>query len=180
LPFAIVQLAGWGPRNAVPVESGFADIREEQRRAALNDAKAGIAVAVDIGDVADIHPANKQEVGLRLARVARVLAYGANQSRSGAEPMAAKREGETVTVMFGSVEKALVAYSAGSPMAFELCGASRGSCRFVPARIEGDSVKLDLGGKIAARVRYCWGDSPVCNLYDGSGLPVTPFELAIR
>lgn len=180
LPFAIVQLAGWGPRNAVPVESGFADIRDEQRRAALADGHAGIAVAVDIGDVADIHPANKQEVGLRLARVARVIAYGGRQSRSGAEPMAANREGESVTIRFGSVEKALVAYSSGSPMAFELCGAGRGSCRFVPARIEGDTVTLDMGGKVATRVRYCWGDSPVCNLYDGSGLPVTPFELAIQ
>jgi sialate O-acetylesterase len=180
LPFAIVQLAGWGPRNAVPVESGFADIREEQRRAALADTRAGIAVAIDIGDVGDIHPANKQDVGLRLARVARVLAYGAKQSRSGAEPIAAKREGQRVTIRFGSVEKALVAYSAGAPTGFELCGLERGSCRFVSATLEGDSVGIDLGGRTAARVRYCWGDSPVCNLYDGSGLPVTPFELAIQ
>jgi sialate O-acetylesterase len=32
----------------------------------------------------------------------------------------------------------------------------------------------------ATRVRYCWGEAPVCTLYDGSGLPVTPFEAAIR
>jgi sialate O-acetylesterase len=25
-------------------------------------------------------------------------------------------------------------------------------------------------------VRYAWADNPVCNLYDASGLPVTPFR----
>ena len=30
------------------------------------------------------------------------------------------------------------------------------------------------------RVRFCWGDAPVCNLYDQSGLPAGPFEIAIH
>jgi sialate O-acetylesterase len=29
------------------------------------------------------------------------------------------------------------------------------------------------------RVRYCWGDSPICNLFDGAGLPAGPFEMRI-
>jgi len=29
------------------------------------------------------------------------------------------------------------------------------------------------------RVRFCWGDSPLCNLYDAAGLPVGPFEIGI-
>jgi sialate O-acetylesterase len=32
----------------------------------------------------------------------------------------------------------------------------------------------------ATRVRFCWGDAPVCNLHDGSGLPAGPFEIAIQ
>lgn len=179
LPFLIAQLAGWGPRNTAPIESGTADVREAQRRAALNDAHAAIAVTVDLGDVADIHPANKQDVGHRLARAARVLAYGAHQSRSGAEPTAAKRQGEAITIGFGSVEKQLSAFS-GVPTGFELCGIQPNSCRFVSATLAGDSVVLNLDGRIATRVRYCWGDSPICNLTDASGLPVTPFELTIQ
>ena len=31
-----------------------------------------------------------------------------------------------------------------------------------------------------ARVRYCWGGGPICTLYDESGLPAGPFELAIE
>jgi sialate O-acetylesterase len=41
-------------------------------------------------------------------------------------------------------------------------------------------VRLEAATKSAARVRFCWGDAPVCNLYDKSGLPVGPFEIAIE
>lgn len=179
LPFLIAQLAGWGPRNTVPIESGTAEIRDAQRRAALNDIKAGIAVTVDLGDVGDIHPANKQDVGHRLARVAQTIAYGAPRARSGAEPIVATREGDTIKIGFVSTEQQLLAFS-GVPTGFELCGTERGSCWFVPATLGKESVTLPLGGRTATRVRYCWGDSPVCNLTDGSRLPVTPFELAIH
>ncbi|RYD49728.1 MAG: 9-O-acetylesterase, partial [Sphingomonadales bacterium] len=179
LPFLIAQLAGWGPRNTAPIESGFAEIRDAQRLAALRDIRAAIAVTVDLGDVNDIHPANKQDVGHRLARAAQVLAYGAHQSRSGAEPVTAMREGAAVTIGFVSVEKQLTAFN-GVPTGFELCGVERGSCWFVPATLVGETVRLALAGRTAARVRYCWGESPVCNLTDASGLPVTPFELKIE
>ncbi|RYE02732.1 MAG: 9-O-acetylesterase [Sphingomonadales bacterium] len=178
-PFLIAQLAGWGPRNTAPIESGTAEIREAQRRAALADGKAAIAVTVDLGDVGDIHPTNKQDVGHRLSRAARVLSYGAALSRSGAEPVAARRDGSMVTVAFGAIEQQLLAFS-GLPTGFELCGAGPRACRFVQARIVGETVRIDAGDGPADRVRYCWGDSPVCNLTDGSGLPVTPFELAIK
>jgi sialate O-acetylesterase len=36
------------------------------------------------------------------------------------------------------------------------------------------------GGPPPARLRFGWGGSPVCNLSDGSGLPVGPFELDLR
>jgi hypothetical protein len=76
LPFLVVQLADFGPRQTTPVESGWAGVRDVQRRAAAADPKVGLASAVDIGDIYDIHPANKQQVGHRLALQARKLAYG--------------------------------------------------------------------------------------------------------
>src|SRR5690606_7077641 len=44
------------------------------------DARSGLAVAIDIGDRYDIHPANKQQVGKRLARAARKAVYGEHQT----------------------------------------------------------------------------------------------------
>jgi sialate O-acetylesterase len=51
LPLLIVQLPNGRARNAVPTESGFATIRDEQRRAALADPHATLAVTIDLGDV---------------------------------------------------------------------------------------------------------------------------------
>src|SRR4029453_74800 len=75
-PFLIVQLANYGAPPTAPVESGWAELREAQRLAVENDAHAGLAIAIDIGERYDIHPANKQQVGRRLARAARHVIYG--------------------------------------------------------------------------------------------------------
>lgn len=179
LPFMIVQLPNFGPHPIHPGESELADIREAQRRAAVADPHADYTVTIDIGDPGNIHPTKKQEVGRRLALTAQRLLDGA-PVKTGPRGNRATLAGRTVTVHFGDVSGSLVSYS-GSPTAFELCGAAAGTCRYVPARIAGrDSVILDAGNRRATRVRYCWGDSPICNLSDSSELPAGPFELPIH
>ncbi|PXA90712.1 9-O-acetylesterase [Nostoc sp. 3335mG] len=180
LPFLIVQIAGWGPRNAVPVESGNASIRDEQRRAVAADRNAALTVATDLGDVWDIHPANKQEVGRRLALGARARAYGEQIGYSGPWPVDARRSGNSIRITFTGADGPLQAWSASRPIGFELCGAAYASCRFVEANIDGATVVIDTAGGGADRVRYCWGDSPVCTLSDRAGLPATPFELKVE
>ena len=81
-----------------------------------------------------------------------------------------------MTVSFRDVTGALSAYN-GPPNAFELCDAK--SCRWAGAILAGDHVTLPDAGS-ATRVRYCWGDSPVCTLTDATGLPAGPFELPIQ
>jgi len=136
-------------------------------------------VTIDIGDPGNIHPTKKQEVGRRLALTAeRLLDH--KPTRAGPRGDRATFAGHAVTIHFGEVSGKLVSYS-GSPTAFELCGAGAGSCRYVPARIVGpDTVTLDAGAVRPTRVRYCWGDSPVCTLSDASDLPAGPFELPIH
>lgn len=177
LPFLIVQLAGYGPRNDAPRESGFASIRDQQRKAVAADPDSALVAAFDLGEVNDIHPANKQDVGHRLARAARALSYGDAAPASGPQAAVPVRSGNIVTVDFG---QPLVTYSASQPIGFELCGVAPGSCRFVAAQLNGSTVSLDAGGGPAERVRYCWGDSPICNLYGKSGLPAGPFELPVH
>ncbi|TGX52394.1 9-O-acetylesterase [Sphingomonas gei] len=180
LPFLVAQLSGWGPRVPKPVESGFAQIRDEQRRAVASDAHAALAVTIDLGDVVDIHPANKLDVGHRLARGAESLTYGGKASPSGPWPVEARGEGKVIRVRFTGADTGLVAYSAALPIGFELCGTVPGSCRFASATLDGTDVLVAVGSGPADRVRFCWGDSPICNLYDGGGLPATPFELPVR
>jgi sialate O-acetylesterase len=182
LPFLVVQLANYGPLADSTVDSGWARLRDAQRRAVAADGNAGLAIAIDIGNRDDIHPANKQEVGRRLARAARHVVYGEKVSASGAQPKSARRAAAGVDVTLGDFDGALRVIGARDPSGFELCGATQDSCRFVRAQLhEGGAVHLeDTAAGAAMRVRFCWADSPLCNLYDTAGLPVGPFELDVQ
>lgn len=181
LPFLIVQLANYGPAATAPGNSNWAQLREAQRQAVARDTHAALAVAIDIGERADIHPANKQELGRRLARAALHVVYGDAIAPSGPVPASAQRDGNRVVVSFGDVDGHLQVYGAKRPVGFELCGTAADSCRFVDAVAEGDRVWLQPEGpEPPTRVRFEWADSPVCNLYDHSGLPAGPFELPIE
>ena len=182
LPFLIVQLPNFGAVPTSPVESNWADLREAQRRAVAADGHAGLAVTIDIGERDNLHPANKQDVGRRLARAARHVIYGEAIAPSGAVPLSARRATRAVVVTFGDVERNLVSYSSSQAIGFELCGAGPGSCRFVTGEVDANRVVLPVPTTPAwtpVRVRFCWGPSPLCNLTDGSGLPVGPFEIPI-
>jgi sialate O-acetylesterase len=183
LPFLIVQLANFGALARTPVDSGWAMLRDAQRRAVAADGNAGMAVTIDIGNRDDIHPTNKQDVGKRLARAARHVVYGEKLSASGAQPVSATRTGGDVVVTLGAYEGNLLVIGARDPSGFELCGATQDSCHFVRAQLQdgGKVVLTDAGGASSAtRVRFCWADSPLCNLYDGVELPVGPFEIDVR
>lgn len=178
LPFFAVQLADFGPPTSTPTDSAWAALREVQREVVEADGNAGLAVAIDIGDRYDIHPTNKQEVGRRLALAARAVAYGEDGVPASPSPRVAALSGRTVVVSFDRVGEGLVVYGAARPVGFELCGAE--GCRFVDARVEGETVVLDAAGVTEPRtVRFCWADSPVCNLYGDAGLPAAPFELPV-
>jgi len=181
LPVLIAQLSSYGPSPMHPGESGWADVREAQRLVAAEDARSGLAVSVDIGERYDIHPANKQELGRRLARAARRVVYGETLAPSGPTPASAQQSGDTVTLTFDDVSEHLVAYSADNPIGFELCGAKPDSCYYAAADIHDKQVVLHARPPASSvtRVRYCWADSPICTLYDEARLPAGPFQLSI-
>jgi sialate O-acetylesterase len=179
LPFLAVSLANYGAPAGRPTASGTAEIREAQREATLASGRAAVVVAVDLGDRLDIHPANKQEVGRRLARAARTLAYGADLPPSGPEISAAQRGPGGIRLRFRGVQGRLHAWSGARPIGFELCAETQESCRYVEATADGAAVTLADDGRPATRVRYAWADSPVVNLYDEAPLPVGPFEVPI-
>jgi len=180
LPFLVVQLPNFGQPVVTPVNSGWSDLREAQRLTVLGDKAAGLAVTIDAGENDDIHPPNKQIVGQRLARLARHLVYNEDVTPNGPVIMSAQRSGGNVVITFSGVDGRLIAHSGKSPIAFETCGTDQSSCQFADATIDGNTVILrtDQSENIQ-RIRYCWGDAPVCNLYDSAGLPAGPFEIAV-
>jgi sialate O-acetylesterase len=176
LPFLIVGLAGWGKPVSHPVESGWAALIDEQRLAVVHDPRTALISAIDLGEPADIHPANKQEVGRRLALAAHLLAYR-DKGTVGPLPVSAVRTGNTVVVTFS---KPLQILSGANANAFELCGAAVGSCSYADARVDGNRVVLTGNGQAVTRVRYAWADYPVVNLYDEDMLPAPVFELPVQ
>ena len=82
-PFYIVQLANFLEIKKQPGESAWAELREAQYLTTKALPNVGLALAIDIGDAADIHPRNKQDVGRRLALNALASAYGKDVEFSG-------------------------------------------------------------------------------------------------
>ncbi|WP_343517688.1 sialate O-acetylesterase [Sphingomonas sp.] len=164
--FAIVQLANFGPMQSQPIDSAWAALRDVQRATVAADRDAGMAVAIDVGDPRDIHPTDKKSVGLRLAL--------AMEGASNAQLPAAARASDKVRLTF---DRPLQVIGGAGPLGFETCGAS--GCRFVTARLVDASTVLVDAASGDSKLRYLWADSPIANLYDRDGLPVTPFEIAL-
>lgn len=172
-PFYFVQLANWRPRKAEPDESDWAELREAQMMT-LREPQTGMAVAIDIGGE-DLHPRNKLDVGHRLAAWALANTYGQKVVPSG--PLFDRHtiEGSNVRVRFKHA--AGLKTSDGGPVkGFAIAGEDR---HFVwaEARIDGDSIVVSSPKVLKpVAVRYAWADNPITNLYNGAGLPASPFR----
>jgi sialate O-acetylesterase len=170
-PFLFVQLANFG-KNAP--DSQWPELREAQAMT-LQLANTGMAVTIDIGNPNDIHPTNKQDVGLRLGLAARAVAYGEKIPYSGPVFRRAVREGASLRLWFDHAEAGLSA-KGGELRGFEIAGRD-GKFTAAQARIDGSSVVVsspDLREPVSAR--YAWAESPECNLYNSAGLPASPFR----
>lgn len=174
-PFEVEQLANYYGVPAQPVDSAVARVREAQLQAAQKVPHTGLAVAIDIG-TEDIHPPNKREVGRRLSLVALSNAYGKPVVHSGPIYAGMQVTGNTVTIEFRHTDGGLAAQG-DLLRQFAVAGSDK---KFVwaDARIAGDTVVVSspqVPQPVA--VRYAWADNPAgCNLYNGAGLPASPFR----
>jgi sialate O-acetylesterase len=173
-PFLFVQLANWQPRRSEPSESGWAELREAQLMT-LAEPATGMAVAVDIGDAADIHPRNKRDVGRRLALWALANTYGRRVEFSGPIYRSHAVEGDRVRVRFAHA-KGLRTKDGAPVEGFAVAGPD-GKFVWASAKVEGDTVVV-WSDRVArpAAVRYAWADNPAANLYNEAGLPASPFR----
>ncbi len=172
--FLFVQLANFTDTVPDPRENDWAELREAQTMT-LSLPKTGMAVAIDIGEAKDIHPRNKQDVGKRLGLQAEKVAYGRDVAASGPMYDSMTVEDNKIRVKFKFAD-GLVAQGGEGLKGFAIAGEDH---KFVwaNAQIEGDSVivSADSVAKPVA-VRYAWDINPVCNLFNGVGLPASPFR----
>lgn len=175
-PFYLVQLANFTKPKPEPAESDWAELREAQLFTANHLTNTGMAVTIDIGEADDIHPKNKQAVGARLALVARAKTYGEKIQYSGPVYETFRIDGKSIRITFKHAEGGLKTPN-GSPLTgFVIAGPDHQFCR-ANAVIEGNEIVVsspDVAYPVA--VRYAWAHNPVCNLYNGEGLPASPFR----
>src|SRR6185369_918283 len=123
-PFLFVQLAAFGPNSKTLGESDWAELREAQLMTLSNTPNTGMAVAIDVGAIDDIHPRNKQPVGARLALSARAVAYGEGLTYSGPVYQSMKTEGDKVVLSFKHAGGGLEARG-GALKGFIIAGADK-------------------------------------------------------
>jgi sialate O-acetylesterase len=167
-PFLYVQISNF---KSTPRED-WASLREQQVKT-LGLANTAMAVTIDIGNPDDVHPTDKVDVGQRLARAARALSYSEKVEYFGPMFRQATPEGSGIRVWLDHAQ-GLQAKS-GQVTGLEIAGAD-GQFSPAVATIEGDTLLVSSPAvAIPVYVRYGWANSPQCNLFNGEGLPASPF-----
>jgi sialate O-acetylesterase len=134
-----------------------------------------MAVIIDIGESRDIHPKNKQDVGLRLALAARGLTYKQPVEYAGPMFQTANPENGVMRVYLTHSD-GMQARGGGAITGFEIAGADG---KYVPGEVKVDGNTLLISSAQVASpmaVRYAWADDPLCNLVNQVGLPASPFR----
>jgi sialate O-acetylesterase len=173
-PFLIVQLPNQGSSPELG-DSIWAEMREAQLLTAKNVPNTGLAVTIDVGEAANLHPPRKEEIGQRLALWALATTYGKKIVYSGPLYESSKIDDQRITIRFKQTGTGLEARG-GELKGFAIAGQDR-KFHWATASIEGDSVIVsspEVGAPVA--VRYAWAGSPECNLYNKEGLPASPFR----
>jgi sialate O-acetylesterase len=192
-PFYAVQLA------ALKNNSNNPRVREQQAEI-LSIKNTGLAVAVDIGDSANVHPKNKEALCDRLSRIALANVYGKKMEFSGPVYAGMKVEGDAIRISFthaqgltthypdglyahvssppNATSTAEVPEANGGPLKwFQIAGAD-GKYVDAQATIDGSTVVVrspDVPAPV--EVRYAWDNYPYgANLYNSAGLPAVPFR----
>lgn len=176
LPFLVVQLPNHGAIPDQPGESAWAELREAQLLTMEQVPNTGMAVTIDVGDPKDLHPHRKAEVGERLALWALGTTYQQPLVYSGPIYRSAKVDSNRVLIEFDHVGGGLVGDANGHVKGFAIAGADH-RFHWADAVIQDATVIVSSAEVMhPVAVRYAWGDSPICNLYNREGLPASPFR----
>ena len=168
-PFYFVQIAPFHNYNGLSPS-----LRDAQRKT-LKVKKTGMVVTLDIGEVDDIHPSNKHDVGLRLAGLALNNDYGRDIVDSGPLYKNLEITKNKLMIEFSSIGSGLV-LSNFEKSEFEIAGKNK---IYVSAdvKIIGDRIQLSSPDLLKPMyARYAWRDISIATLFNKEGLPASSFS----
>jgi sialate O-acetylesterase len=177
-PFYFVQLASFNASDGNSSRgSTWAELREAQTMT-LSLPNTGMVVTTDIGEAADIHPKNKQDVGKRLADIALNNLYAQTMEYSGPVYRSMKTDGNRIILSFSHLGDGLsVKDKYGYLKGFEIAGSDQ-HFYYAKAYIDQDKIIVqrdEVSSPVA--VRYAWADDALeANLFNKNGFPASSFR----
>ena len=186
-PFYYVQLSTLDNHYSYFAYTGFASLREQQRKALKLIPNSAMVVTIDIGIPYDIHPKNKQDVGKRLAKIALARDYGKNIVYSGPTYREMKIEGRQIRIFLDNADGLRHAIKSGlnepgAPRArianFAIAGEDQNWWN-ADVTIDGNTLIISskyVDKPVAVRHAFAGYTYFPISIYNGAGLPLEPFR----
>ena len=170
-PFYYVQIAPYD----YGVNSKSQLLREAQLQT-MSVKNTGMAVIMDIGNPKTIHPANKEDVGKRLAAWALAKTYGKKIPFTGPVYKSMKAEKGKVVLTFDDAGKGLVVKERNKENYFQVAGEDS-VFKNAAVIVHGKTLivsNAEIAKPIA--VRYAWSNTEEATLFNKEGLPASSFR----
>lgn len=176
-PFYFVQLSTFDEFGGNSQKgSRWAELREAQSET-LKLPNTGMAVTTDIGNAKDIHPTNKQDIGLRLASIAMNDIYGKKQVHSGPTYKSQEIKGNQIILTFDNIGTGLSTPNNDELKGFEIAGADKVFHSAKAIIKENKIIVSSENVKNPVAVHYGWADDDTnINLFNKEKFPASPFR----
>ena len=176
--FYFVQIAPF--RYDDKLEDQESQKLREAQKVGLQLPQTGMVVTLDIGDINNIHPSNKKEVGKRLSFLALKNDYGVNKKAE--SPFYKNHEviDDIMIIRFDYAELGLV-FKNSSKNGFEIAGENKEFYK-AQAEIKDKNIVLLFSEfvKEPRYARYAWSDTSSANLFNSEGLPASSFTTELN
>lgn len=172
-PFYFVQIAPFDYSNNQSPALRNAQLHVSE----MND--TGMVVTLDIGNPKNIHPANKQAVGQRLAGLAFEKTYGISGKYEASKPISIIREQHELVLSFDCVNGGVM-YSKNKKSELEI---SEDNQNFHPADARVEDCRLYLSSpkvQVPKYVRHAWSDVATGAIYNSFNIPISTFHLTVE
>ena len=172
-PFYFVQIAPYRYGS----HRKLVKLWEAQYRAAAKIKNCDLVFPGDVGNIKDIHPRRKYQLGQRLAIMALVNDYGKKIADFKSPTFKSlKVEGNKLVVSFNNLEAGLKTNDGKAPREFKIAGED-GKYYTAQAEIKDKTIVVSSDKvKSPVAVKYAWHNLSVPNLLNNAGLPVLPFK----
>jgi len=176
-PFLYAQLAPWKYSGKYAKNADELPLIWQAQTMSLTIPNTGMAVTNDIGNIENIHPTNKQELGRRFALWALANTYGHKDLvYSGPLYKSSEVEGGKIRVKFDHVGSGLAARDDKPLSHFQIAGEDR---KFVDATATIDNDTIVVAAESVTEpvaVRFGWNEIAEPNLMNKEGLPASSFR----